>query len=170
MGFIRNILGKKKMSKNEFAEGILQLQSEWAMKWADIFKNALNVKSNEIIEVEANILALFILTISIPNNDIRDIMHDKFCERLANGGSGFLEYLSVNYEKYFQAFNTWQNNPQQGSAIPRSIVAVLNDSVEDEISLGLLEEQMLFVEFIEMFKSTLGFIKKVKDDYEVDGF
>lgn len=169
MGILRNILGKKKMSKYEFAEGILQLQSEWAKKWTEIFRNTINVKGNEIIEVEANILALFILTISIPNNNIRDIMHDKFCEGLANGGRGFLEYLSSNYEKYFQAFNVWQKNPQQGSAIPRTIIAVLNDSVEDEISLGMLEEPMLFAEFMEMFKSTLGFIKKVKDDYEVDG-
>jgi hypothetical protein len=173
MGIIEKMFGRKKPSMDEFVDALISLESQWAKKWNDIFDNKLKLEGDgRVLNLEAHILSLFILTISLKNNDVRDKLHNKFCDRFSfseHQEKLFLERVDIRYKRYFKAVNKSIEH-----MLPNAIIKSVRQSNGDTMDIEEMlltngdTNLMIYINFMEMYKATLGFIDTFKKDFKID--
>lgn len=175
MGFLKKMFGSK-MSKEEFAETALTLQEEWANTWVKYFENDLKLNKDQSAKVggsiamESHILALFIITVSIANESIKDIIHDKYIAKHQPVAELIKNTLPMRYEGYNNAFYSYVDDPKKGFLLSDIIMLNIINSTGVDIPNKVIESPKIFSLFMNMFNATLSTIKETKDDRGIEGF
>jgi hypothetical protein len=174
------MFGKKTLTLNEFGYGLLSLLKTWEERFRNLFVNELGFEGNDkVLNVEVKILSLWIITLALPNDQYRDLIHMLFCKEYGFSKEQtdlFLQETDVRYRTYFEAFNMWQKTPESGHMIGSAIIeTILNGNVgyspkNDPLPLVSADDAAkVFVHFAEKFKATLGLIGSVRDEYRIEG-
>ena len=158
---------KKKMSKSDVADFLLTLEKEWASSWRSFFVSEMNLPDDEISESHAHMFALFVLTMAMPDNEVRDFIHDKFCQKLPYRNN-FLQYLDTLYKKMHPVFISYNDNP--GPAIGFTVYNIMNQSHGNEFSIpnGDIDTHATIM-IMEQFKATLNTLKELKENFNIIG-
>jgi len=161
----------KKLKIEEFIEILLNLKKKLEEDFIKHFKEWGSKLSEDELGIEASILALWIITLSVPYKKHRDLLHNAFCKELGldeETKNYFLKKVSIRYKEYFDAFNKWSRNHQAGFWLGGTIVKFAKG--EDETSLDALKSFLAFSLFSASFKATMNMIIDLKKEYEIEGF
>ncbi len=149
-------LFKNNLSAKEFIDYLLLDARDYTIKQTmAFFKNRLGYQGKDKdLELEATIFSLWLLTISLPpqNNELRDLLHDTYCEhaRLDSPKKRlFYEAVDKRYKIYYEAFDIWQNNPQQGEILGAVIIEIIKNKNPN----FSLKEYLPSVDAIEAFEA-----------------
>ena len=174
-------LFKKKVSKSEFAVFLLILQSEWAKSWKCACVDQLGLDEIDSAPY-AHTMALFVVTVSVPDIEVRDMVHDSFCIRAGFSAAEkeqFLQYLSDSYAELFPAFSKFMEDARSGPTFATVIKKVLSGNASgkpfsisdilDSIDSDPTVEPLLFSRFNDQLNSTMDAILGLKKKCKVDG-
>ncbi len=189
---------KKKIAKDVYVEILLGLMEKFSKVMSNDFNNEFpfqfdtpvgtpaTVKEvNTVLSraKEKQIFSLWILTISLPpgDNELRDILHDAFLE--TGAGQSILgdnqdedemfAAIGIRYQNYFEAFNMWQKNPQNGHMIGTAMIETIknnnpNFSFDQGIPLvGDLEAMQAFSLFMTVFTLHLKSMEKLDKGFKI---
>lgn len=123
------------------------------------------------LQLECEVLSLWILSLAIQDNDIKDIIHEKYCRNRNFDNDAikqFYGYLKMRYEQYYDAFHSWAKNHGAGGAVLGSVIANgFKGGESDKLELDIFQGINAFNIFIENFKSTLDFVRDLKKKYDL---
>lgn len=184
-------MSRKKISQEEFIEILLLRRKNIGDNFLKIFLNKKNINldiknlgfgytgNKKRLNFETIILSLWIITLSMPSDKLRDLLHESFCKQTDLTGKQkqeFFKEIDKRYKNYFAAFNTWQKNHQNGSALGSVIFETIinqnpNFPFDKKIALvGDVESLIMFTIVINAFKATMEMIKEIKGKYIIENF
>ena len=122
-------LFRKKISKDEFIELMLELRYEIEKSSTLYFKEELDCHENEKrLKFEIMIFSLWIVTTLMPSGkaEMKDLLHDKFSEKhWGQIAKSLFEEIDKRYTQYYKAFEMWQQNPQNGHMIGSVMIEMI---------------------------------------------
>ncbi len=165
---------KKKITREMYVEILLGLMKDIIKVVGDEFNNGFGMRhENPSSLKEATIFSLWIMTISLPPGDdnIRDMLHDEVAKSFAPlfevTEDEILIEIDKRYRNYFEAFNMWQRNPQNGHMIGSAIIEmIINDNPDFSFNQSIpqvsdLEAMKAFNIFMMVFTLHLKSIEKL---------
>ncbi|GBE05983.1 hypothetical protein BMS3Abin10_01624 [bacterium BMS3Abin10] len=172
---------KKKISLEDYAELLLEALIDLEKRILQDFLHRTfecDVE-DEALKYEVRIFSLWLITLRIPSEKLRDILHDTFCTSIgANQEVKEMFYQDIDrrYRNYFTAYNMWIKNPQNGHMIGTAIIETMKN-LNPNFSLekgplpliGAMEAHKGFLFFTSTFELSLKMIGFIKDKYTVEG-
>lgn len=169
---------KKELRQKQFVENLLSLRDLIEDALLNLFSNEIGFEGDErILNLEVKILSLWIITLAIPNNRYRDLIHMSFCKDVGFSEEQkdfFLKDVDKRYKTYFESYNMWiktKNGSFIGTAIIETIIngndgySIMTDGMP---LVGTMDSLKTFIVFSESLKSALEMIKELKDKYVIE--
>jgi len=124
------------------------------------------------LQLECEVLSLWILSLAIQDNDIKDIIYAEYCRHRNFDDDAikqFCGYLNMRYEQYYDAFHSWAKDRNgAGGAVLGSVIANgIKGGESDKLEFDIFQMTNALNIFIENFISTLEFVRDLKKKYDL---
>ncbi len=149
-----------------FQQRIVSLLLKSAQRWNEGFPTL----SFQLKPYECEILSLCIISLAIPDNGLKDTIHNEYCRHMDFDNDTikqFYSHLNMRYKQYSEAFNDYLKNPTSGPMLGSVVANGLKGSEYDKIELDAVKMYAAFNLFAESFKSAVEFVEDMKKKYEL---
>lgn len=136
------------------------------------------IGDKKLLKYEIAIFSLWVVSLSIPSDKIKDRLHKKYC----NSFDLSVEEIDVlyndidkRYSSFYYGYNMWASNPQNGQTLGNILIEIIiNQNAELSLENTLppinnysLMNLNIFSFFAESLKQSLDLINKLKNDFKI---
>ncbi|RKY06288.1 MAG: hypothetical protein DRP56_07700 [Planctomycetota bacterium] len=158
---------KTKIPQNKLVEAMLYLQVEIA---GSLWKSAQDIvdtsKNNQKLKFECDVLSLWILTLAIPDNAIRDEIHNGYCGYNEFDEDQIEMFFSYIRKQYYSAYNIWIKDHQAGLMLGSAILNAFEGSPDDKLQLDIFKTHAAFTLFTDTFISACESVGNLQKKYD----
>ena len=163
---------KKRLTRDAFIARLLDLQQEMVSVLSSLSVKQLAPTIDEnTLKLECEVLSLWILSLAIPDDTLKDDIHNQYCSSRdfdSEFTNKFLTFVSKRYECYFEGYNIWVKDHKAGAMLGSAILSVFKGEADSgKLQLNAFSTLNAFSLVMETFKATLQSIGDMKKRYDL---